>query len=571
MKTSTKITWGDTQPEYKQDAVFTTSATLQTWSRIEELRLGNTSQVPYACYEPDFWKMDGSFKFLPTDPTLAHRGFVSTKMSNASGVISPALTITATFKFLHSTSNMTFHFSDYTGDWVTALTVAFYDAGNSLIHSYNYTPTSAIFETNQVVANFQKIIITLSHTNNPYRYVRVASIDFVDLVTFGAETIKEAKVFEEFSPISEKLPINTCDLELFSADGDFSMLNPAGSFAALQQYQPITVYEVVGNETLLIGLFYLDTWENTSDTNIQFHCFNAIGLLADPDREYKLGAAIYSPATIAVGTLLDNILGAIQIPYDIDPVILAQTIKGWIPICSYRDALQQVAFALMVTVNCARNNVIKISTLNTSPTATITHALKSMDQKNTLKPLITGIRGFSHDYAFPVPSDAKMIFKGTLPAGTHEIKFNQPTWLGNIGGAAGTNPAYIFAGVNYTTFTVDAPGEIQITGLSFVDNQTLYTRMLTGIPTGTKSYIISIENATLIEAARIMYVAAVVLTYYRQRIVENLELHAPTIKVGDCILIDTLYGQQIQCVVESMDSDLGMGFASHVVAVGAVV
>ena len=57
--------------------------------------------------------------------------------------------------------------------------------------------------------------------------------------------------------------------------------------------------------------------------------------------------------------------------YDLAPSLAGIVIKGYLPVCTHREALQQVAFALGAVVSCARSDNIRIYPLPPA-TSTIT-------------------------------------------------------------------------------------------------------------------------------------------------------------------------------------------------------
>jgi hypothetical protein len=174
MRTSTRITWGLNDLEYKQDVGFPEAYfTLQPHSNIDDLRTGNGSLVSYASYEQDFWLLDGSFKFLPTDLTTVHVGMVSQNMSDGSGSYGgmyPSLTMA--FSFPHSTEGLTLHFSECTGDYPINVYISYYDEDDVLIETFVYVCDSTVFFADDPMADFSKVRILCNMSNRPYRYIR---------------------------------------------------------------------------------------------------------------------------------------------------------------------------------------------------------------------------------------------------------------------------------------------------------------------------------------------------------------------------------------------------------------
>lgn len=542
--------------EIKQDSI-PSAPDLQPFSNILDLRTDNATNRPYATYEPDFWLLDGEYKFLPTNITTVHIGMMSTAMSDDDGVFAVPPVLTINFLEVHSINSLTLRFAQYSGDYANDLDIAFYDDTDTLIETYHHNPASWEFSTGQVVTDFKKIIITFNGTNKAYRYLRLTGIDYGDLLTFTGADIRAASVIEEIDPLSTELRINTLDLTLHSDDAQFSLINPAGDYASLAQRQPLAIYEAIGFQNIFIGQYYLDTWQNRSDTEIEFTCVDLLGVL--DTMTYKGG--IWLGSGIALEDLLEDILTPIHAPYDLDSTLYGTMVIGWIPICTYREALQQIAFAVGAYVDCSRERPVKIyptrlPLTDTAYSAAITRAEKGIDQSLSLKPMITGVEVTAHDLIEGAGS--LQLYNGSLSAGLHEITFSQP--MHDLSITGGTITADY--GANYAVVDADG-GALTLTGLVYIDTRKTFSVYNIGISTSVKPNILKVEDASLVNSANASTVTSRVYDYFLQRYLQNMKLYASFVAPGDMLLIDTLYSKQICGVVEKMSTDLAMGMVSE--------
>jgi hypothetical protein len=562
-KTSPLVSFGLYALTIKQDASPSMSVALQPFSKLADIRTGNITARPYATFEPDFWLLDGGYKFKQSNDASVHVGIMSLLQSNDVGVFAVAPVLTVNFSSVHTTDGMTFRGAQYSNDFCNSMSVAFYDDSDALIRSDNYTPTSWEFSTTQAVSNFKKIVITFNGTNKPYRYLRLMGIDFGKLTYFTGADIKSASVVEEINPLSIELPIDTCDLMLFSNDATFSIINPLGEYSALQNKQPLDVYETVGNENIYIGQFYLDTWENVSDKEIVFRAIDMIGILENVP--YMGG--LWTTATTA-GALIESMMSAINTPYDLDPDLYSIDIVGWIPATTYREALQQIAFAIGAYVTCSRTGLIQIykSVLASELIAydyAITKAQKGIDQSLTLKPLVTGVEIVAHNYV--ANTDAVELYNGYLSVGTHTITFNAPAHdLSITGGTIASS------GANYAVVTVGTGGTVVLSGQGYTDTKQVSSVYNTALDANVKPNILSINDATLINPSNAATTAQKVYAYYQQRYLQKVKLFSPSATPGDSVLIDTLYNQQIGGLVEKMSINLSGGFVAQTEITGGV-
>ena len=468
-----------------------------------------------------------------------------------------------TFSTVHTTDGLVLRFSEFSGDYANGIKVQAYDSSNVLISEYTYSPTSTEFSTGQAIANFKKIIITFNSTNKPYRYLRVSSLDYGTLINFEKSDIKSATVVEELNPISVELPAGTLELTLHSTDATFSITNPTGLYSALQYRQPLDVREIVDGASVFIGRFYLTDWENTSETIYKFTAVDALGIL---DSMTYLGGLWLTAATLS--DLVDAILAPIYIAYDLDTDLASIEITGWLPVCTYREAIQQIAFVCGAYVSCARSGAIKIykSDLvseSTAYDATITSAQKGLDSSLTLKSMVTGVEITSHDYVSS--SDTTTLYDGTLATGTYTIKFSQPCHNLTISGASITT-----SGANYAVIEVTAAGTVTLTGETYTDTTQTYSVYNTDIDTTLKTNVLTISDVTLVNASNGQDLAQRVYDYYQQRYLQKTKLFAPAIESGNVVLVDTLNSAQLRGMVEKMSLDLAGGFVAQTEITGVL-
>lgn len=561
-RTKPMVSFGLYNLEISRDS--TPSATnLQTFSKPEDLRTGNITTFPYVTYEPDFWLLDGNYKLILDNEDAIHVGLMSSVMSDASGDFASPPILTVTFSSLHSSDGLILHFSQITNDYADAITVAYYDKDDVLIVTTNYTPTSWEFEIDQVVNNFKKLIITFSSTNKPYRYLRLMGLDYGQLIYFTETAIKSASVVEEIDMLGVKVPSNACNLGLYSADAQFSIVNPTGYYARLSQRQPLSVSEIVNGVQIFMGWYYLDTWKGTSDTEVEFGCIDAIGVM---DRiPYHGGLWTYQG--IKLQYLIDEIMETAQIPYELDPLLYDIYVMGWIPAGSCRAALQQVAFAAGAFVDCSRSNLVKVykSKIITGVEDTILINQSEIGQGPSLdlKTLVTGVEITGHNYLRGAESIT--LFDGPMAIGQFEITFNQPVHTLSISGAE-----IVDSGVNYAVINVTVAGAILLSGLSYVDNKQTFSAYNSLVGAYATPNILKITNATLINSYNGSVVVNRVYNYYQQRYLQKIKLFAPTVQNGQVVLSDTFNSSQVRGVVEKMEIDLAGGMIAKTSIVGVI-
>jgi hypothetical protein len=561
--TSTLVTFGLYELEINSDSM-PAAEDLQTFSKIEDLKSGNVAESPYITYEPNFWQLDGGYRFFPDDVNRIHVGMMSTAMSDENGDFDTDPVLTITFSHPHTTDGLVLRFSQYTEDWADSITVAYYDIDNVLITTNNYAPDDWEFEIDQDVVNFAKIIITFHATNKPYRYLRVTGIDYGQLITWTDSEILSANVTEEINMLGVQLPTNTCDVKVYSKEDDFSIVNPTGYYARLKDRQPLSVYEYVGTTRKFIGRYFLDEWKSPSEKMSEFKCFDAVGVMG----RINFNGGLWLPEGIASQDLIEMLMTNTGIPYELDADLYDIQVIGYLPICTCRAALQQICVAIGAFANCSRTGLVKIRPAiilqGTEDYTTLTNAQQGEKPSLDIKSLVTNIELTAHDYA--LGADSITAYDGILAVGQYEIPFQQPLHTLTITGAKIKT-----SGPNYAKIAVSTEGQVTLTGLNYIDNQHVYNIYNPLVGSYVLPNVVTISTATLIHSDNVAEVANRMFGYYQQRYIQKLGLFSPTIAPGSVLQSDTQSNTQLLGVVEKMSIDLTGGFRANAEVTGVII
>jgi hypothetical protein len=580
MSTHPIVIFGRSAITIKDDITSIIAIDQQPFVNLNDLASGIYVDKPYATYEPDYWLLDGNFKFAPS--ANAHPGYISLEQapSTSTFVITPVLTIT--FNSVHSTTGgLTLHFSTLADEYADNISILYYDSVGALIRNDTYTPTGKDFSTNQAVSNFKQIKIGFTSMHKAYRYARLLSIDFDSAVTFSGANIKAARLIEDINPLSIELTVNTLDLTLFSSAGAFSITNPTGIYANLQYKEPLDVYESIDGLLVYLGRFYLDEWNSESENLAAFRASDGVGLL---ERGTYIGGLFQAP-TISVGDLVSAIMSAADVDYVIDASLTTPKVDGLIELYSNcRDALQQVCFYVGAYVTCARSKVINILPLPVPPGATgndhaLTSAQKGIASPLTLKPLVTGVEIHQWAYDSDNAPTGEILYSATLGTGNHTAILGKGAKLAaglTLGGTATysiTVNRYLYATINVTVAGTVILSQNE--GLTITE--TYVGEYNPSVPAGSQENVVIIDKATLMTTASVtdtiatVTIAERVYDYYQQRYLQKTKLFASLMVVGNSVLVNVQSNKQLSGIVEKMTTDLSGGFVSDVEIVGVIV
>ncbi|MBN1535938.1 MAG: hypothetical protein JW908_04340 [Anaerolineales bacterium] len=354
---------------------------------------------------------------------------------------------------------------------------------------------------------------------------------------FTKEQLISAVVVEEFNPITAELPISTLEFSIINNDDRLSMFS-GEYYALLSERLPILVYERIteGDDPVerLIGKFYLDSWENVSESEFKFRAVDLIGVLETTAYDGNFWSEPTSTKEI-----LEALLTSINAPYSIASEVDELLISGWNPPGTYRTAIQQICFAAGICVSTSRSQKLNINLISLPSLfydKRIYDSQKLLKQPIELQPLVTSIELIAHNYS--QDDNIETIFEAELEAGLHKIVFDKPYYDITVEGGGyipvllasedGTeivteNEENIEAGgefvfgANSLFLDLTEGGEVTVKGYPWKDNKKSFTFNETGVTEFTKRLDLKIENATLINSTGAPTILSLLRDFYRIR------------------------------------------------------
>lgn len=553
MKTKASIQFGFVDVTAKKDSGLTVNDQ-QSFVDLEDLKVDNLIETKYGTLEKNQFALDGNFELMKDN--LENMGWWSKEMSNENGVFETPLTLQIDFTETHSSLGLTFVFSEI-GDYCNSLNIKYYDKDNNLISNVNFAPDNYKYVANNIVENYTKIVITFYSTNNPYRYLKLYQILYGAEKTFEGDSLKSASILEEVDLLSSEIPINTLDFTIYSADDDFNILNPQGVYTLLQQRQKLEVTEILikENKKIPMGTFYLDTWKNKNDKQMDISAIDLVGVIDKTD----FNGGIY--VNVTAGEILEEIFASAGLSsedYEIPENLASIVLNGYLPICTHRKALQQVVFAIGAVADCSRSSKVKIYTVedveNVEDRAIIDKGNRTQGSLEIKQnEIVTGVSVNAHNYT--KTTTAEKLYEGTLDAGKTTIKFNSPVY--NISCTGGT---IVESNCNYAIVSCNVESNVVINGYKYEDNLQEYLVELENVTEIETKNILKIENAYLVSKSNAKAIATKILEYYKETYTTKLEF-----LLGDEILtqdleVDQSYNKLLVGHANKFDIDLTGGF-----------
>lgn len=317
--------------------------------------------------EHNGWGLSHDYK------TKANQPFAlwSDSISNAEGVFTTPPVITLEFTEQYTSTGLTFRFSPDAEEYCSEIGVVWYQ--NGVVKSNGtYYPTSGQYAVENTVEAFDKIVITLYKTHLPNRRAKLEYIGIGIIREIGGRELKGASFIHEINLISDALPINVLDGS-FHSESDVDYI--------FQKKQPVSAYD--GDR--LIGTYYIESGERTGRRDYNISCQDAIGTL-ELDTFNGVMWLEDVPLADAVAFVVG---GAFVVVISAD--LAGTTVRGYIPKCKRREALQHIAFAVGACIDTAGTEKIKIFPQPTGTGAEIPKAETYIGGKVTTKDTVTAV------------------------------------------------------------------------------------------------------------------------------------------------------------------------------------
>lgn len=552
-KTSATISFGLIDVTAKPDTTVTASDK-QSFIDVQDLALDGVCPATSATLEKDYWKLDGSYEPFPDSPQNTSWGIWSNSMSDENGIFSVPPVIELSFQNVHKTAGLTFEFCPYGNNYCNHMLIQWY-LDDAVIKEAEFYPAAWRCEYRCTVEKYNKLIITFYSTNKPYRYLKVQNIQHGINEYFSEDEIETASVLEEVDISALELSVNTLEFRLRTVNDDFDIFNPKGLYNLLQKKQQLCVEGYVDGGLINFGYFYLDNW-NDDEGETELTAQDAIGIMSNTTFKGNIYEGVKAL------NVIDEIMNDAGFGYSVDSRIGDMKISGWLPICTHREALQQVAFALGAYVDTSRGGMVRIRFgADEDVIYNIGMDRKAVGSSATLKEYISGVSITEHSYV--LGTTVEELYKGNLYAGDNEITFSEPSVVTAVSG--GTLKE---SGVNYCIVNMTADGEVIVKGKKYTDNTSVITVNADTVAAGEKENIKTVTDATLINNKNSLYVAQMLLNSYQKRIEQNLSFVINRETVGSNASVEVYKDYFKNAVITKLETDLVNGFVTKAVVIG---
>ena len=449
------------------DASTVTTTAKKDFANPALLPYGTDAGLLASC-EQNQWVLDGTRGLLGSK----RAAFWSAEQSKDDCTFDAAPTITISLNGQFSSPGIFFYFDGSEGDYCSEIVLTWYN-GEEQLATRTFAPNSYKYFCEQQVDLYNKLVVQINKTHLPNHYAKISQIFFGIVREFERGELRSVRVTEGMNIISDDLEINTLDFSLDSAD-DIDYV--------FQQKQPVSAYD----SDHLIGVFYIESSSRKSVSVYDISCIDALGVM---DSE-PFAAAIYSDASAK--TLIQTILaGHFTLEYE--------KVTGYIPDCTKREALQQIAFAICATIDTSGTRGIKV-------------------------------RKLASDEAAEIPLDR--LYTG-----------------GSVETSSPVTEVRVTAHAYKTTGSGDS---VEVDGTTYYHTTTVTTKANPKVTATTKPNVVEVRDATLVSSSNVAAVAQHVYDYYMRRQTHSVRIVMDGETPGDYVKTTTPWGSTITGTITSM-------------------
>lgn len=494
--------------------------------------------VAYATLEPRGWPLDGGAELLPDSP----EGFWwSEARSDETGAFAAPPALTFSFPVPYTATGLTFTFWPASGEWCNKLRVCWFRSNTLLAQTTAY-PDAPQWTLQQTVESFDKVRIELLSTNIPGHFAKVQMIGIGQTLWFGKQQIASVHMVNEIDPTLSELTVDTMTV---------CIREDTGLSLAPQENQRLELYRDDG----LMAVQYITGSSRESKERYTLSCQSAIGLLEDS----CLGGIFHAAPLQQV---LDEILDGT--PYILSPFFADVTLTGYLPVCTRRQALQQLAFAIGAVVTTRGSGVIQLLPLSDTVSGKFVRSRIFQGGKVETAPKVAKIQVVSHSYT---QSQEEEILLDEEPVSGENVlyTFDTPHHGYRITGGTLTG-----SGANWVTVT--AQGPVTLHAKKYIHGTRQHTRTDPAATAQERNNVLTVEDVTLVHAGNVHQVLE--RLYETARLRQTLE-HDAVIGghyAGQKVATENPWGGQLRGYITAMESDLtSTGHTAAVTILGVEV
>lgn len=314
-----------------------------------------------ATYEPNRFKLDGSFSFADTS-NLGEVGFCSSELCNANGYF----TNNQVLEFIlsnnqHKSAGLTLTFDVLNNEYAVNFIVDVYN-GSSLVKTVTVADNTDV----QPIMlgpfdNYSKVVVNITKWSKGQRRCRVSELDFGFFRVYTDNNLIKLNYIEDIDLTSSQMASSELKFTFDNSNKEFNILNPNGFYKYLQEQQRLLaeIGVVIDGVVEYVPLPEMLLREWQSDEGSLTTTFTARWIID------KMSGYFYENLTVKSNyTLYDLVVAIFQIcgigDYIIDNTLQSISTSALVEKTDCKTVLQMIAIASCSVVYVNRDNKIVI-------------------------------------------------------------------------------------------------------------------------------------------------------------------------------------------------------------------
>lgn len=427
------LTYGTNDTD-KKNATYTGTDEF-SWGRASS-DLPNLVYTParLICLDRDGWTPNGNFH-KPLDTILDSDiiGYWANEMSNNDTILTTPPTLNVVLRIPKDLPSIILNFSE---NPCTEFSIVTRDESNNIVDSVNVVNNHSLeYSLDLSGAYIKSVSLTFNKMEQKEQFFKLGSVYIGDLVAFSDRVI--TGVTSEFisNPYAITLDISTLD------------------FKMIQESDVLFTDDMLircSDGDRFFGAFFLKSYKKTGVREWTVKTESMLGVLDT----FEFLGGMYVNALF--GDLINEIAEGSELTFDIQDGLENYYVNGWIPICTKREALQQLCFSVGATVVDIYSQNIQIKRTFYAHPDKITDSILFTNPEIETEKTVTGVELDYYD--FQTTTEKTVIYSGNMLGNDVIIKFDNPMYGFNI--VQGT---ILESGANF----IRVNGGVSITGYEY--------------------------------------------------------------------------------------------------------
>jgi len=476
---------------------------------------------PYAMLETGGWPLDGCSVLMEDDLP----GYYWSKCrSDTKGLLNPPVALTLRLSNPVSATGLTLTFWPARNQWCSRIRIKWYN-GNILLQQGEFYPDSAQWVLQHVVEAFDRVHIEFMQTNLPGRYVKLEKVELGQAWHFEAKDLISAELTNLEDPTMEQLKADTMQVKVRVPEGVTLRPQEDQRLVLCREGEPVATHYITGSCHHSRDIYTLEAR-------------SCLGRL----QENYMGG-MYDGAEIV--SLLDHVIG--NQAYELDPRLQDAKIYGYLPACTQREALRQIALAVGAWVSETADGICRLT-----PAAQAVEGLfqesdiflgTTMSNRRRYNKVEVSVHSYTQGEKYRILLDEEPVY------GVQLFWFNKPYHDYVV-----TGGMLMDSDVNYVW--IDAQGPVTLQAIEYVHTVEVYSKSDPNVVDLYGENALKLTDATLVTRRNVQAVLQQQLAMAQLWQTMEMEAVISNQKTGQRITAITPWGTQAQGYITRMNNRL---------------